>query len=682
MNAKSRDRDRGSRVKDVVAAGDRLILAVCAGLFLVFALLGLLSEGTINDDDVGRFLNTREALKHPLQFISLWNRPAFVIAYVLPAQLGYWAVELLTALIAALTCFLVYRTAQRRAMENAAVSIVMLALQPLFFMLSFSALVEPLAALLVAASMHALLSRRYVGSAVFAALIPLARLELSLLLAVWAILYFRHGHWRLIFILPVGLIGWNVAGALMTADPFFLYNQVFTGAQRIYDAYGFWHYPSTFIFIAGPVAFAFVVVGLLHALWRRRLDWVHFGFLTMLLAYILLSWKLSMGQAAGFLRHFTAISPLTALIALEGFNEWIRVERKPLITLSALIGVVVVTGVYLSRELSGGLVPQGPVEHWKLAIVSALALVALGHAFLPRLGWERRFVRMGLLGLVVLLNVAHLAITEKPIRLTLEQQVVKSTAAWYRAARLDDRVTLCNHGWFHFFAGTDHLSLERCPKLTKENLVAAPDGAVAVWEGHYAHRLHGDVPPDYFHLNRDWYIHRRFTGPDVTGFFAVALEKVAGPGSMSGAGLFRPGEFPWLGVRVDLGAGPQWRFAWENSGPVLLTGAHEEIDLTFVLEFERFIANFVDTRQYIAVMRERYGRSSGLELLDARLEPAGVWGRLRYTQGGYEHEAWISISTKQGTMLRARFLYQPGRRTDVADAIEDLMRSVDLAGFH
>jgi hypothetical protein len=358
-------------------------------------------------------------------------------------------------------------------MDNAAASIVLLAFQPFFFMLSFSALTEPLAALLLAASLHAVFSRRYLRSAVYASLLPLARLELSLLLVIWAIQYLRSGRWRSILVLPLGLIAWNLAGALMTRDPLYLYNNIFTGTERFYDAFGLWHYPSTFIFIAGPVVFAFVVMRLARALWRRALDLVHFGFFSMFLGYMLLSWKLSVGQAAGFLRHVTAISPLTALIALEGVNDWMQAKRNPWLTLGPLAGAVVVTGVFLSRKLSGGLQGTGPVEHWKLAIVVTIALVAVARHLFPHPGWQRRSVKISMLTLITLLSIAHLGITERPIRLTAEQEVIKATATWYRDAHLEDRVTLCNHGWFHLFAknrspffGTlsqvDHANPRRC----------------------------------------------------------------------------------------------------------------------------------------------------------------------------------------------------------------------------
>jgi hypothetical protein len=135
-----------------------------------------------------------------------------------------------------------------------------------------------------------------------------------------------------------------------------------------------------------------------------------------------------------------------------------------------------------------------------------------------------------------------------------------------------------------------------------------------------------------------------------------------------------------LGVKVNVDRLPGWLFAPENEGTGLLSGTRTDVDLGVIMEFERSIEVFVDTRQYIAALRDGFGNASGMQLLDASLAPGGVWGSLRYSRDGYEQEAWISISERQGTMLRVNFVYPPGQRRAVEHAIHELMQCVDTGG--
>src|SRR5690606_29964868 len=65
---------------------------LCVGLFLLSAALGMLSPGTFDDDDLGRYFYTRAVFESWDHVLSLFVRPAFALLYALPARLGYGAV--------------------------------------------------------------------------------------------------------------------------------------------------------------------------------------------------------------------------------------------------------------------------------------------------------------------------------------------------------------------------------------------------------------------------------------------------------------------------------------------------------------------------------------------------------------------------------------------------------------
>lgn len=559
---------------------DRKAAIACALLALLFLTLGLLSPSTHNDDDLSRYFNVRAAWGSWDQVLSLWNRPAFVLLYLLPARLGYVGIEALTALVSALTCFLVYRCARSLGWRPAWLAIVLTATQPLFLTLSFSALTEPLAACLLAASLWLLLEHRDRASALLLALVPLARLELAFLLAPWAVHLARRRAWSAIAILPAGLLLWNLGGFAHTGNAAFLWLQVFAGEERLYQAVGPLHYLSGYIFVVGPVVFALSILGAIESLRRPGARLLPVSALLMLAVYTWLSSSTSAGQAAGFLRHLVTLAPLTALLALRGQERWAAPRATPLTAL-VLIGAALLCWRFLSVEITSSQRLGAEPEHAKLLFVALLAAVALARL----LAGLRRGARRDDLGEAAavgrragvpaaaasLLAITFVALRPPLLPLTAEQETMREAAGWFNAADYEDRALLCNHIWFNFYSGIDPGS-ERSRFVRQVEVAAAPPGAILIWDGHYSHRLGGDVTHEDIDRLGGWRLLRRFVDRD-TAFYAVALEKLSADealGRLGPDGYTHPG----YGVRWDgVGREPLWSWHIQSDALRLLRGA-------------------------------------------------------------------------------------------------------------
>jgi len=645
-------------------------LVLCAGLFVAFAVYGVLSEGTHNDDDVGRYLNVRAAFQFPEQFISRWNRPAFVILYALPAQLGYGAVEILTALLSAATCFLVTLCARRLGERYAPLAALFTAVQPFFLRLSFSALTEPLAAFLLALSFYLLISRRNVLCAAAASAIPLARLELALILIPMAVRLWRDGSRRSLLVLPLGLAVWNLAGFLATGDLVYLFHESFTGAERIYKSVPWNHYLTGYIYIVGPVVFLFSILGLVDSLRRRDRLVISSSVLITIAALSLLSSSLSSaGQAAGFLRHAASISPFVALLALRGFNGWL-VRRPSVATVLFFVGAAVVVRLYLSVSLEQGMFMGEGTEFKKFAAVSALAAATVARRLFPR-PFEKAPARRILLGSVVLLCVAYPLKVVKVIRLTPEQAMMKNVAAWYRDNALGDRVTMCNHIWFHFFSGTNRLSTERFPHLTHAHLDAAPLGSLAIWESHYAHRLTGDVTVDGMEGKRQYRLIRRFLDSENRTFAAV-FEKTSdgttGEGRFEATGYRHPG----LGVRWDLEDLGPWQVRLVKDEVKLLEGRDGK-GAAIQVEVERFL-RLRGTEEAYYMIEDQLSKKpemSGLKWTDG-----GDWRWIRVTTGGKGLLMGIRPAAASPEALIVACAFPLPREEEITAGLADLVRGL------
>jgi len=593
--------------------------ALASFLFLVFLTLGLVSPGAHNDDDLGRYLNTRSAFGSWDQILSLWNRPAFVLVYMVPARLGYVGVEAMTALISALTCFFVAFAAHRAGMRRPLFAALLTAAQPFFIALSYSALTEPLAACFIAAALAALASGRLRTTAVLASLATLARLETAVLLPLWAWAMLRVGGRSVppaapaapavantfqnvsrtarlpIALLPLALVAWHLAGWAHTHDPLFLWRQVFAEEARTYHAVPLTHYLRGLIFVIGAAGFGFVLVGAVaivrdafskgtaRAADRPPIAELFLAGAALMLA--VLTWLASgtsAGQSAGFLRHLVAVAPFFSLVALRGLDEWMA-PRVSNLTLATLAVATLLCGVFLSVRLEGGFELGARPEYGKLAVLLLLLAIALGRRFMIRAGtaaprWTSRTALAAAAAAILVGAVVPSPITQ----LVPEQALMRAAAEWVQAEGLADRPLLCNHIWFNWTLDRTVVAPARSAVaeagrrapvtlLTRANLEQAPAGAIAVWEGHYSHRLVGDVSVDDVTKLAGYRVLRRF-GEGDSKFYCVILERLdraQTTGRIEGGRFTHEG----FGVKWTLPPAP-WRWEPGGDGLQLVRGVH------------------------------------------------------------------------------------------------------------
>lgn len=633
-------------------------LLTCVALFALFVVMGHLSTGTLTDDDIGRFLSVQAVFDFPEKILGLWTRPLFMLLYALPARLGYGAVEVITALVSATACWLSVRSAARLGECHPAWAAFFLGFQPMFLLLSFSALTEPLAALLLIASIERLLAGRLLSSALMAALIPLARLELLPILVLLGLYYAARRSWRSILVLPTGLLAWNLAGWIVSGEPLFLLDRVFIERNRDVQALGALHYPLGFIHAVGPVVFFFAILGLVDALRLRRYAILTISFLVMFLYYTLSASLSGSLQSAGYLRHLVTIAPLVAVVAVRGWSVWIVEPPRIWVTLLAL-SLPVLAWVFLSRELQNGYIVGTVPEHLKFAILLVLALLGLfpwfARSFLMKSG-----AQIAIVAVVLASAVGYVFAKHGPLPLNSEHQVMRDAAAWCTERGLVDRTVLCNNVTFHFFAERNPSYEDRYPRLTTESLAAAPVSSVVIWDGHYGHELAGGIELHQIELDPNLRVLRRFLAADRS-FFAVALEKV-------NDGTTRPFDLVaqtyrhhGFSVEWQLPRGEGWRLDPVDEGTNLIRGVlpseasrqttptnkSEVPSLSLELGITRFLREWRDPRTNSATLetdlRERHGMTV-----------------LRVSQGSSDDWIWIECTSNEADLLVGTIL-SPGR---------------------
>jgi hypothetical protein len=506
------------------------------GSLLIFAAVAigyaLASAGVYQDDDLDHFFMARAALKNPEFFLNPWGRPAFTIVYALPAQFGFKAARLFTVVIAVLTGWLAARSARAMGFKHAWAAAPLTVWQPTFFMLSFSALVEPLGALLIAAILDGHARKSDTQTAIAAGLLPLARLELIGVSAAVGVLLLARRNWKAIVWIALPMVLWGLAGALAKGDPLWLLNAV-TGSSRPLRTSGPMQYIRNDIVVVGPAAFLGFFLGLAVLFtpgpgpkpWFAAAVW---GLVFVTLTA--LTWeKLKLGGSIGFLRHLIVLAPAVALLALAGYEG--VVKDMPPARRWALFGVAVGLPVlvffFLSHKLEWDYFVR-PGRDWSRVIgmiaPAAVAMIATGApAVFAR--WKRPALPV----VVACLAAAAFCVSMlRPIPISGEQKAVKLVADFIRQNGFYvGRTVMANHPWFYEMTGRDRWNRALTPYVTRANVESARQGSIIVWDSHYGDRLYGDITLDEL-LNDPRYRRIAEAVTEEAEVRVVAFERIAG----------------------------------------------------------------------------------------------------------------------------------------------------------
>jgi tetratricopeptide (TPR) repeat protein len=408
---------------------------------------------------------------------------------------------------------------------------------------------------LICFGLYALVTRRWLLFAAMGSLIPLARLELAVVLPLWALILLWEKQWRYIAVLVVPTLLLMVGGWLVRDHGGLLWLVDETvGANNDKNRYGhkdMWHYFLRFGFVTGPVVFFFFFVGLGERLARWRVDlFVVAQFVLVFALYVLFSWKLNMGNAAGFLRNLIPLTPFIAVLALDGFNAWMLTLRHPEQAVAAAAPVEAAPvkhrkGRAMQHVPSRAKLEKAQAEEnarrrrlaWRVSLISVLALwishhfyswVLLYHQsidthadhepeivtaavllalmallFLSRRRAVPRWCLGGLQAAIIATAIATTMLSETPdAHLNPERKALNEISALFRDGRMQDTPLYVNHLWF-FWPHDLGYPADRYRTLTKANVDAAPVHSRFIWENHYSNRLAGDVPLDYMKKRKD-----------------------------------------------------------------------------------------------------------------------------------------------------------------------------------
>ena len=355
-------------------------LAVAIGVFAALSLYcNVRSEGFLEADAMTHFTFSRHADTEPAYYTNVWGRPIVTAAYAIPANLfadvrsSVIAVRVTTLLLAIACALITYRVARNQGLIRPELAAIALLAQPLFFCHSWSELTEIPFALLAVLAMWAYQARRFFWVALIVSVTPACRPEGFGLMMISAVGLLLHRRWYWLLVMPIPLLVWSAAGALVedrtaltrwgdfqTAWWGWLPRNWPYSATSAYGRGPLLHFFVRLPILLGPMMLPFFFAGAVVMV-RRCLGKARDAFLgrpifrdhvarceLVLLAVPVsifvvhsLLWWLGKMASNGELRYLLCVAPFWAVVAGRGFDwAWARMRLPAPVLVAGLLAVV------------------------------------------------------------------------------------------------------------------------------------------------------------------------------------------------------------------------------------------------------------------------------------------------------------------------------------------------------
>ncbi|MBK9331770.1 MAG: hypothetical protein IPM96_05015 [Ignavibacteria bacterium] len=455
---------------------------------LIYYISSKYSLGFYQDDEVGQYINMINFFTDPFVILGNSPKPGYKIFMVIPSLFGYNAVLLVNSFIASLAVYFTYILLKTYKINYAYFGALLLAVQPLFFDLSFRSYAEIFTSLLILFVLILYRKESYALSALVCGYIFTVRQEIALLIIIFAVIYFRKKNYTAIILLAVFPLIYNFLGYFKTGDLMFVLTEIMSLSVYSYKSQGISHYLLVYIFIVGPVSlllFFFGFFGFLSDTNKIKEYLMKYGIFYLVFVSIFsvqLMTMFSDGANPGNWRYLLHISPIAAVFATIGLNNLGAPSfRKTSYILTGILAFI--TLVFLSKDTNGFILLETS-EYVKFFMIVASFLIILLVKKEPVTEYLNKVSAV-----LIALAVIYLTLSFTPKELSSENLALKQTSDYLNTLDLNDREVLYNHTFIPFYSDKHYRNNPASFKrLISENLNDIKPGTIVIWDSHYSYR--------------------------------------------------------------------------------------------------------------------------------------------------------------------------------------------------
>lgn len=504
---------------------DNYFWLVIPVLTLIYYWISNISIGFYQDDEIAQYLNAIKFNVDPFAILGNNPKPGWKIFLILPALLNYKAVLIFNSFVAALAVFFTFKVLKEYQLKYAFFGALLLALQPLFFDLSFRTYSEIFTALLVVIFLLLYKKEKFLISGLLMGYILTIRQELIIFAFILFILFIYNKKIFPAISIAVFPVIYNILGMIKTGDPLFVITEMKAVADLQYNSQGIFHYFKVYIFIVGPITLLLFLQGFLGFLANTKnyKAYVEKYFLLYLLFITVFGVQMytmmSNGPNPGNWRYLLHVSPVAVMFAIVSFNNLADEKYKKLnYFITGLIFVI--TLLFLSKESDGFKLLEID-DYTKVAFITIFFVATL---IIPS---KDKTAYLNKLSIVLLLSsVLYLYIDFKPKKLSPENQTVKTVAESLNNLELKGNF-YTNHSVLLFFMDDFKKEPQKFMPINTKHINDVPKGSILVWENHYGYRpeFGNDIKIEDLQMNPDYKIINQYVSLDKR-FVAYIIEKV------------------------------------------------------------------------------------------------------------------------------------------------------------
>src|ERR1041385_605351 len=332
------------------------ILLLC--YFILFIVLAFLSQGTYETgDSITHYLISLYSFQYPNLFLHLWGKPLFTLLSAPFSQLGFMGIKIFNIICGGVAIYFTVKICRLLGVKNQLMIFAFVLLTPVYSRTLMSGLTEPLFSAVLMISIYLYLKDRYGLGTLLFSFFPLIRTEGIFLLVIPFLYLLFQKQFRFILLLVIGWLIYSAIGFFVFKDFFWMINQnPYKGAKEIYGHGGLLHFVKHYHDIWGLAVTVFLVLGLvafvvdffkqkIGAAFKSNFNliFVYSFFVLFFLAHTFFWWKGLFGSI-GTIRVIAAVIPVTAIICLQGFDflmEKVSLKFRPYLATASVASMLI-----------------------------------------------------------------------------------------------------------------------------------------------------------------------------------------------------------------------------------------------------------------------------------------------------------------------------------------------------
>ena len=232
--------------------------------------------------------------------------------------------------VSILAFYLTFRTAEQLGIRNPLLAVVFMIFTPLYFVLTFSGLTEPLFALFLIGAVYLITRKELLIAAIVVSFMPFIRSEGLIIMIVFGFYFLVTRQLKYLPWLLNGHLVFSLAGFVVYHDFLWVFNKIpYASLETKYGSGPVLHYVFQLNYVIGIPLYFLLVAGLISYPWqylktrtpllREEYILVVFGFFAYLIAHSVF-WYFGIFNSMGLKRVLLGVLPLICLMALRGYN--------------------------------------------------------------------------------------------------------------------------------------------------------------------------------------------------------------------------------------------------------------------------------------------------------------------------------------------------------------------------